>query len=103
MVRCDKCSREGDPFVFCPSCFLPPHLGVSCEGARKKAQEQSNDTALMALRKAEGWRACPNCQVLNCGKANPDACDHVTCPHCKHEFCFICFANRKVIIAHGNH
>lgn len=51
---------------------------------------------------ALGVKACPRCRVA-CEKIDDDSCDHMTCSNCRFEFCWTCMADRRVILAHGNH
>lgn len=99
-VQCKKC----DNFSFCSKCECPAHAGKTCAQA-KAENDDTEDPEIKAMRIREGWKACPACGEWNCGKKDPDSCDHVKCPSagCNHEFCFVCLADRKIIYAHGNH
>eukprot|EP00947_MAST-08B_sp_MAST-8B-sp1_P003021 g3021.t1 len=98
-VQCRTCAN----FSFCAKCEMPAHKGLTCDEAKRKAGEDAADEEIKKMRIREGWKACPACGEWNCGKKDPNSCDHVKCPSCTHEFCFVCLADRKVIYEHGNH
>lgn len=75
-VACSACAQ-----TFCLNCSLPPHLhaeNVYCPKLDEKVD----------LKKWEiDAKFCPKCiacveKVLGC--------DHVKCPNCNHEFCWLC-------------
>lgn len=92
-LRCPRCTK-----TFCMICFHAAHPRHTCEEARRKRPAQ------IGGGDAEGLdaRGCPRCGTGIC-KANESDCDHMTCSHCKKEFCWSCSADRQVIYAHGNH
>lgn len=122
-VRCPSCSRH-----FCDGCRCAAHNGISCEEALLRNEEQASwqhsfghrssastasdygDRSSSTLSQptlpdglaANRVRICPRCRAM-VEKADEEACDHVTCIGCRHEFCWSCLADRKVIYAHGNH
>uniref|UniRef100_A0A7S4WBP3 RBR-type E3 ubiquitin transferase n=1 Tax=Alexandrium monilatum TaxID=311494 RepID=A0A7S4WBP3_9DINO len=51
---------------------------------------------------ALGVKGCPRCGT-GVQKLDDESCDHMTCANCRHEFCWTCLADRRVIYAHGNH
>jgi len=82
-VTCASCN-----FEFCPNCNDSPHEGISCEEMRRR-------------RHAERWgdskdymenetKQCPFC--LTWIEKN-GGCNHMTCHHCRGEFCWLCFGN----------
>lgn len=78
--------------IFCSDCRCPAHNGISCAQAIQKREAESSGR----------YKVCPRCGI-KIEKLDDDTCDHMTCFVCKHEFCFQCMADRKVIDAHGNH
>ena len=44
-------------------------------------------------------KQCPKCQWHI---QKTEGCDHMTCRHCKHEFCWICRVDYKLIADKGN-
>jgi len=82
-VTCASCN-----FEFCPNCNDSPHEGISCEEMRRR-------------RHAERWgdskdymenetKQCPFC--LTWIEKN-GGCNHMTCHHCRGEFCWLCFGD----------
>ena len=98
-VECGKCPG----FIFCPKCRQIVHKNKTCEEAERERKVGADDKAFMEMAKQAGWKPCPSCGEFNAGKVDANSCDHVTCPKCAHEFCFVCEANRKVIVVHANH
>jgi len=66
----------------------------------KAGEWTTRDLERFALQ--NGMKVCPRCRAI-LEKADEDSCDHMTCAQCRHEFCWSCLADRRVIYAHGNH
>ncbi|KAK3939289.1 hypothetical protein QBC46DRAFT_263708 [Diplogelasinospora grovesii] len=60
---------------------------------RKQEEEQSQ------LLVARTTKPCPGC---GWAIEKNDGCSHMTCPLCKHEFCYLCLADHRRILAHDN-
>eukprot|EP00463_Aulacantha_scolymantha_P004102 TRINITY_DN5083_c0_g1_i1.p1 TRINITY_DN5083_c0_g1~~TRINITY_DN5083_c0_g1_i1.p1 ORF type:complete len:172 (-),score=16.58 TRINITY_DN5083_c0_g1_i1:3-518(-) len=75
--------------VFCFSCGLDAHLPVPCDLAMKFLQLEQGDALTEALLKAI-TKPCPGCKVLI---QKNEACIHMTCKKCRHEFCWLCKKN----------
>jgi len=84
-VNCD-CGHQ-----FCFKCQEPTHRPCKCSWARqwviKCSSEAENATWIMANTKR-----CPKCQTQI---EKNQGCNHMTCRHCKHEFCWLCKGDWK--------
>jgi hypothetical protein len=113
-MTCADCQR-----YTCLGCNLVYHDGQTCEeyqawlaDAPKRAQADKAEKArLKELERAEKKSAkyldkkakiCPN---KDCGAViqKTEGCDHMTCRLCRHQFCWVCLADYKEILRHGNH
>lgn len=82
--RCDVCTRR-----YCVQCLAAHPDSISCQAAR--AARNTSDTD----RASEEWKRlntkqCPNCHV---NIQRSEGCNHMTCRHCMHEFCWLCMIN----------
>ena len=78
---------------------------LNCKKKRHKGRECDKvDAEVKNFLKQEGnvTRICPNPVCLQ-PVTKDDHCDHVKCPYCKVEFCFVCSCLRSPTIEHGNH
>merc|ERR1719471_448680 len=85
-IVCPKCSIK-----FCPTCSADAHPGKSCE-QNKKDEFASIWGALgeeHVFMQHES-KQCPFCLVWI---EKNGGCNHMTCNHCRGEFCWICFGN----------
>jgi len=84
-VTCTACN-----FEFCPHCNDLPHEGKTCDEMRRQ-------------RHAERWgdskdfmenetKQCPFCLAWI---EKNGGCNHMTCNHCRGEFCWLCFGDWK--------
>lgn len=88
---------------FCTDCRCAIHPGITCEEALKKQEGKlATDSLPLTVAEQQNMKKCPRCSFV-IEKCDADSCDHMTCARCRHEFCWICLADRKVIYAHGNH
>eukprot|EP00928_Gymnodinium_smaydae_P015509 TRINITY_DN15737_c0_g1_i1.p1 TRINITY_DN15737_c0_g1~~TRINITY_DN15737_c0_g1_i1.p1 ORF type:complete len:421 (-),score=77.93 TRINITY_DN15737_c0_g1_i1:309-1571(-) len=98
-ARCGRCATR-----FCLGCSLPWHSG-KCETSRARhfrRQQRKESHNFREISRILGLKRCPQC-LSACEKSDERACDHMTCARCRHEFCWLCLADRNVILAHGNH
>ena len=79
----------------CLKCRKKMHIGKECDKV---------DDELKSFLKKEGnvTRICPNPACLQ-PVTKDNHCDHVKCPYCKVEFCFVCSCIRSPTMEHGNH
>merc|ERR1712038_2234235 len=84
-ISCTACN-----FEFCPHCNDLPHEGKTCDEMRRQ-------------RHAERWgdskdfmenetKQCPFCLAWI---EKNGGCNHMTCHHCRGEFCWLCFGDWK--------
>ncbi|KAF2847227.1 hypothetical protein T440DRAFT_539750 [Plenodomus tracheiphilus IPT5] len=79
MVECPYCD-----YKICLTCLRPweSHSSKSC-AKMKEEDEKASAEVLKSL----GVKPCPGCGV-NIQKMG--GCDHITCQHCQHHFCWVC-------------
>jgi hypothetical protein len=65
------------------------------EKLKSDREEQENQTWLR-----DHTKTCPSCTT---SIEKNKGCDHMTCRHCKHEFCWECLADWKQTLKGGNH
>lgn len=88
-LTCPTCRTE-----VCWLCNLEWHEGMSCKRAEKLVEKRKG-TRAQYDKKAEKFikknsRPCPNCKSpiqKNSG------CNHMTCQHCRYEFCWVCMGH----------
>ena len=93
VVTCLKCQQS--------TCFkhrIAWHTDMSCEQYDILKSQPSENCA------TNKWlemftKQCPQCQ-WHIQKS--EGCDHMTCRHCKHEFCWECFVDYKRIVDSGS-
>ncbi|EEU33998.1 uncharacterized protein NECHADRAFT_85406 [Fusarium vanettenii 77-13-4] len=89
---------ETDPHIHCQECafemcykhMIPWHEGLTCEefeSARDHGDPQYQQTQDWI---ANNTKPCPSC---NQNIQKGEACFHMTCSNCHHEFCWICLAD----------
>jgi len=78
-VSCHACRVS-----WCTSCRLPAHSSMTCEDAKigLSLQDKEND-----IWKSQNTKQCPQCKVHI---QKNQGCSHITCRHCKYQFCWIC-------------
>lgn len=95
IFECQACGH-----THCIVCEVPWHGGEDCEEyqARKRAEHPDNEKSEAKVRQTT--KQCPN---PKCGVRieKNQGCDHMTCNWCQHEFCWLCFADWKVVRRRG--
>ncbi|CAM2713597.1 unnamed protein product [Rotaria socialis] len=94
MFTCLNCKEKT-----CAHHRIKWHSGMTCA---KYDRELIKDRE---FQQNKNWlrdhaKECPACHIFI---QKNDGCDHMTCSRCKHEFCWLCFADFKPIRDHGNH
>merc|ERR1719491_1665558 len=84
-ITCTACD-----FSFCPHCNDLPHPGMSCEDMRRQRHKERWGNAKDFM--ANETKQCPHC--LTWIEKN-GGCNHMTCHHCRGEFCWLCFGDWK--------
>ncbi|KAF7870289.1 hypothetical protein EAF04_004035 [Stromatinia cepivora] len=94
IMTCGTCS-----FKTCFTHKMPWHTGLTCGQYNSQTRErlQQEEASQKLMEKAT--KKCPNCQVRI---QKNKGCDHMTCQSCKHEFCWSCFADYKLIRSTDN-
>lgn len=92
IVTCLRCKHK--------TCFIhkvPWHQNMNCE-----EYESKTDPIARASLKwiTQNTKQCPKCAYRI---EKNDGCDHMTCTHCHHEFCWACLADFNSIRQDGNH
>merc|ERR1711953_192753 len=84
-ITCVACTTS-----FCPQCNDAPHPGMTCEEMKRKRHMErwGNSKEYMANE----TKQCPHC--LTWIEKN-GGCNHMTCHHCRGEFCWLCFGEWK--------
>ena len=93
LVICNQCQKQ--------TCFKHRtiwHTDMSCDQYDIVQSQPSENSA------TDKWleiftKQCPQCKWYI---QKNEGCDHMTCRHCKHEFCWECFADYKRIASIGS-
>ena len=99
-ISCQKCGHKS-----CIACESVWHLGVTCEDyqeQRKAVAERiarNEEEQAAAHYVAANAKNCPQCRAPG---EKVSGCDHMTCPRCKYQYCWMCFANYDDIRSKGN-
>lgn len=80
-VTCTACTTS-----FCPKCNDEPHEGMTCEEFQRKRHEERWGEAKDYMKNET--KQCPYCLVWI---EKNGGCNHMTCHHCRGEFCWLCF------------
>jgi len=80
-VTCTACDTS-----FCPKCNDEPHEGMSCEEFQRKRHAERWGEAKDYMKNET--KQCPYCLVWI---EKNGGCNHMTCHHCRGEFCWLCF------------
>lgn len=71
---------------FCFQCKEPAHVPISCEMYKKWTSVTSEEAQSMVWI-VQNTKKCPTCKV---DIQKNGGCQHMTCRHCRNEFCWIC-------------
>ncbi|KAK0120554.1 hypothetical protein ONS96_010757 [Cadophora gregata f. sp. sojae] len=92
-TSCEECN-----FEMCFKHEMPWHEGLTCDeydSIREHGDPSYGETQEWIRTNT---KPCPGCQV---GIQKGEACFHMTCSQCNHEFCWQCLANWTEIRANG--
>ncbi|KAF7954192.1 hypothetical protein EAE96_005323 [Botrytis aclada] len=89
IMTCRTCS-----FKTCFTHKMPWHTDLTCEGYDRKSGNRLRQERASQNLIEKATKRCPNCQVRI---QKNKGCDHMTCLSCKHEFCWECFVDYKLI------
>lgn len=114
------CDSAMDSFIICPGCQRRTcircraqyHDGLTCDEQRARAEksrihrenarrDEEQQTSQYFKKNSASIKICLNkrCAAL---LKKAGGCDHFTCGHCRHEFCWVCNAPYTKIRRHGN-
>jgi len=93
-VRCRSCNR-----MYCIQCKRKVHPDKTCEEYEQFVEVMQNREMFETTGML--FNHCPTPGCLRPYTVS-NACQHVTCPRCTFDFCFLCAAPRSPILAHGN-
>ncbi|CAF1165197.1 unnamed protein product [Rotaria sordida] len=88
-----QCLRPGCNTSFCYHCKATWHPNKTCEdAAREKTSTKLRSGSFISLASAQQKdeiKQCPRCQA-SIFKMDDGSCNHMTCPICEAEFCWLC-------------
>ncbi|CAF3492011.1 unnamed protein product [Rotaria socialis] len=88
-----QCLRPGCNTSFCYHCKAIWHPNKTCEdAAREKISSKIRSGSFISLTSAQPKdevKQCPRCQA-SILKMDDGSCNHMTCPICEAEFCWLC-------------
>ncbi|CAF4440615.1 unnamed protein product, partial [Rotaria sp. Silwood2] len=88
-----QCLRPGCNTSFCYHCKATWHPNKTCEdAAREKTSAKLRSGSFISLASAQQKdeiKQCPRCQA-SILKMDDGSCNHMTCPICEAEFCWLC-------------
>ncbi|CAF1238961.1 unnamed protein product [Rotaria sordida] len=88
-----QCLRPGCNTSFCYHCKAIWHPNKTCEdAAREKISTKIRSGSFISLGSAQQRdeiKQCPRCQA-SILKMDDGSCNHMTCPICEAEFCWLC-------------
>ncbi|KAK5683885.1 hypothetical protein LTS10_003748 [Elasticomyces elasticus] len=88
IFHCQTCDLR-----YCTDCEAVMHSGKTCAEHRiDQAEQQKGEEEESTKYLASQTQICPGCKI-SIRKAG--GCNHITCSHCKHQFCWVCFAPYK--------
>ncbi|KAL3892345.1 hypothetical protein ACJMK2_004558 [Sinanodonta woodiana] len=88
-----KCERPGCNTNFCYHCKQFWHPNKTCDAARAERSTNIRSGSLSYSHETDSQRddikPCPRCSAFIM-KMNDGSCNHMTCPVCGAEFCWLC-------------
>jgi hypothetical protein len=88
-----RCPKEDCKFAFCYNCKSEWHSDTTCEEFQKWKEENGDAENRFREWAKKNTKGCPRCKVLIQKNAG---CNHMKCPSCKNEFCWLC--NTTVLV-----
>ncbi|UJR15776.1 hypothetical protein I4U23_002710 [Adineta vaga] len=87
-----QCLRPGCNTSFCYHCKSTWHPNKTCEDAAREKTSKIRSSSFISLGSAQQRdeiKQCPRCQA-SILKMDDGSCNHMTCPICEAEFCWLC-------------
>jgi len=88
-----QCLRPGCNTSFCYHCKATWHPNKTCEDAAKEKPSgkfrSGSFISLTSAQPRDEIKQCPRCQA-SILKMDDGSCNHMTCPICEAEFCWLC-------------
>lgn len=81
-VTCPECL-----FEWCFDCHAPWHKGMNCKDFKRGSKLFKEWTKAKKDGVYINARRCPRCKVFI---QRLDGCDHMSCPRCRTQFCYLC-------------
>ncbi len=75
------------------------HPSITCAEATTANNKRALENSLSQRFLRANCKICPRCEAIG---QKVSGCDHIKCPRCKHEYCWICLVDYKEIRKHGN-
>ncbi|XP_068728812.1 E3 ubiquitin-protein ligase RNF217-like [Montipora capricornis] len=80
-IWCAECH-----FSWCFQCHAPWHKGLSCKDF-KRGSKMFREWTKNTTEGVVNARPCPKCKVFI---QRSEGCDHMSCPRCRTQFCYLC-------------
>lgn len=97
IIRLVRCMNPTCNFRFCKTCNEEYHQDD------KTCQQDFINKRIKDMENAFPGQQISQCPQCKTPSLKDDKCNHVKCPDCKTEYCFVCSAIRSPILEHGNH
>jgi hypothetical protein len=88
MYFCDQCIK-----VYCVSCEVEYHTGMTCEQYKRLHEEKNEDAILEYNLGRLSYKPCPKCRAPIDKYAG---CNAVKCTLCSIQFCWRCQATDEI-------
>ncbi|CAF9943493.1 MAG: hypothetical protein ALECFALPRED_000493 [Alectoria fallacina] len=72
---------------------------LSGDIAARRAETQHTEEAAATQYLTNNVKLCPQCSVRG---EKVSGCDHITCPQCRYQYCWLCLVDYAEIRRHGN-
>lgn len=103
-----QCFPEEDSYMICVecrgrtciTCDIIWHPSETCANvAARRAEAQAAEEAAATQYLTTNVKLCPRCNVRG---EKVSGCDHMTCPQCRYQYCWVCRVDYAEIRRHGN-
>lgn len=103
-----QCFPEEDSYIICVecrgrtciTCDIVWHPSETCADiAARRAEAQAAEEVAATRYLTTNVKLCPRCNVRG---EKVSGCDHMTCPQCHYQYCWLCLVDYSEIRRHGN-